>query len=527
MNTQEGNRQLQELLEKVREQTNQNLEQRLHLCREFYQEAEVQKDTYFLGMACYYFGECCYKQKMAENSFSYLSRANKYLNVHEEWELLSRSYNMIGLLLQFQGNFMHAVDYFMEGIKIAQEHGLAGRAAALCQNFSALCESVQDYEQALSYREMALVLMQSCCNEEDKELKAIAIRAMLIRLYMKIGQVKNAAVEMKRLDAEIENTPQAKDLLEVLVIQLEYAKKTQNKARASALKERTLKAFYQYPYILECFDACAIIAGYLLDTQDYTVLEELLDTVEAAVGKGVYAELYLQIVQYRIEMYEQQNRMEELAEASRLYFRLSCAQRTEMKKSYCSVLKLRSELRQEEVNNIFLTLKAGTDELSGISNRRRFNEEADRLFEKAYREKKTLGVEMLDIDFFKECNDNYGHQMGDKCIRRIAEALSSIKNRNVFCARYGGDEFVVLYYDMSDSDILECCSYLQESTYKIGKELGLESFSISQGVVNRVPVSGNKIWDFTAAADEALYWVKDRGRDNMRLIHAKGEFSKR
>lgn len=523
MSTQENSQQLLELLEEVRQQSDCSAEQRLHLCREFFQKAEMHKESYMLGMACFYLGECCYKQRMAESSVSYLNRANQYLKKHEEWELLSRSCDMIGLLLQFQGNFMHAVDYFMEGIKVAQEHGLNGRAAALCQNFSALCESVKDYEQALSYREMALVLMQSCCDEEDKDIKAIAIRAMLARLYMKIGQVKNAAVEMKRLQAEIEKVPQAAETFEVLIVQLEYARKTQKKAKADALKAKVLEAFYQYPYVMEYFDSFNIIAKYLLDTKDFATLEELLDFMETAVGKGVYAELYLQVIRYRIEMYEQQNRMTELADATRLYFRLSCTQRNEMQKSYCSVLKLRSELRQEEVNNIFLTLKAGTDELSGISNRRRLNEEADRLFEKAYKERKTLGVEMLDIDFFKECNDNYGHQMGDKCIRRIADALNSIKNRNVFCVRYGGDEFVVLYYDMKDEDIMECCRYLQECTSKIGQELGLSSFTISQGVVNRIPVAGNKIWDFNAAADEALYWVKEQGRNNVRLVHSKAE----
>lgn len=523
MNIQNSNQPLREMLEKVKNQANQEPEQRMHLCREFYQQAEMQKDPYLLGMACFYLGECCYSQKMAESGFSYLNRANQYLSTYEEWELLSRSYKMIGLLLQFQGNFMHAVDYFLEGIKIAQEHGLTGRAAELCQNFSALCESVKDYEQALQYREMALVLIQGCCDEEDKEIKMIVIRAMLIRLYMKLGQVKNAAVEMKSLDAEIQKTPKAAETFEVLVVQLEYARRTQNKTKAGILKEKVLKAFYQYPYILEGFDSCIAVARYLLDTQDYTSLEALLDVAEEAVGKGVYAELYLQVIQYRIEMYEQQSRMEELAEATHLFFRLSCTQRMEMQKSYCSVLKLRSELRQEEVNNIFLALKAGTDELSGISNRRKFNEEADRMFEKAYKERKTLGVEMLDIDFFKECNDTYGHQMGDRCIRKIADALRSIKNKNVFCARYGGDEFVVLYYDMSDQDIMECCSYFQESTYKIGRELGLANFTISQGVINRIPLSGNRIWDFTAAADAALYWVKEKGRNAIRLIHNKTE----
>ena len=526
MNSQMNDKDLQTLLEEVKSQTNLDTEERLKLCQKLYYEAELRRDSYLMGIACFYLGECCYRQKMADSSYSYLSRGLQSLDTFEEWELLSRSYNMIGLLPQFQGNFMHALDYFMEGIKVAQEHGIVGKAATLCQNFSALCESVGEYEEALQYREMGMVFLQSCIEEENKEEKLITIRARLLRLYMRLGQVKNAAAEMKRLEAQIEECPQYADLFAAVTIQLEYARKTQNKPREQVLREKALKGFWECKHILGYFDECIMLTKYLMESKDYDTAEEVLAVMEAAVGKGVYAELYLQILRYRIEIYEQQNRAEELAEATRLYFRLSCTQRTEMKKSYCSVLQLRSELRQEEVNNIFLTLKAGTDELTGIPNRRKLNEEADRLFEKAYKEGKLLGVEMLDIDHFKECNDNYGHQMGDKCIRKLAEALNRIKVKNVFCARYGGDEFVVLYYDMQDEEILESCKILQESVYKIGEELGIGNLSISQGVMNRIPVSGNRIWDFTAAADEALYWVKDRSRDDIRLIHHKKELER-
>ena len=81
------------------------------------------------------------------------------------------------------------------------------------------------------------------------------------------------------------------------------------------------------------------------------------------------------------------------------------------------------------------------DELTGLANRTYLHEYLTGCFEHAYAEEKLLGVELMDIDFFKEYNDHYGHLMGDRCLKAIAGVLQKIQTPGqVFCARYGRDD---------------------------------------------------------------------------------------
>jgi diguanylate cyclase (GGDEF)-like protein len=147
----------------------------------------------------------------------------------------------------------------------------------------------------------------------------------------------------------------------------------------------------------------------------------------------------------------------------------------------------------------------------------------DELFEMANQEGKSLAVEMLDLDFFKEVNDTYGHSKGDELLVKIGKVLNSLVNDKIFVARYGGDEFVIYYYDMTDEEIIQKAKEVYVAVESIRKELGIKQLSVSQGIVNHVPRPMNRAWDYLNAADLALYFVKNHGKSNVRLVHRATE----
>lgn len=73
-----------------------------------------------------------------------------------------------------------------------------------------------------------------------------------------------------------------------------------------------------------------------------------------------------------------------------------------------------------------------------------------------------LLVEILDIDYFKEYNDNYGHQAGDACIVAIADELRKMQSHDTFCARYGGDEFIIIYEYKTEDEVFSMADSLRE-----------------------------------------------------------------
>jgi diguanylate cyclase (GGDEF)-like protein len=162
-----------------------------------------------------------------------------------------------------------------------------------------------------------------------------------------------------------------------------------------------------------------------------------------------------------------------------------------------------------------LESEAHTDTLTGLPNRRRFDEEFARAFGGALRRDGALAVAIADIDRFKIYNDTFGHQAGDEALHRIGSVIAdSVGRSGDFAARYGGEEFVVILEDTE----LEGATGVAERI-RIAVELcGLrtpagEPLTVSVGVASRRP--GESADDVLRRADAALYAAKDGGRNRV------------
>ena len=160
---------------------------------------------------------------------------------------------------------------------------------------------------------------------------------------------------------------------------------------------------------------------------------------------------------------------------------------------------------------MLLQESVGKDELTQIANRRKLSEEADNAFENICIRGNRFAVEMIDIDNFKKINDTYGHAMGDSCLVLLADVLKSVENDNLFCARYGGDEFMLIYKGYTDDKIIETALVIKNKLKTLLEENDFPKFTISQGICNNIPEEDNKLWDFTSVADEAMYYSKKTG----------------
>jgi diguanylate cyclase (GGDEF)-like protein len=106
-----------------------------------------------------------------------------------------------------------------------------------------------------------------------------------------------------------------------------------------------------------------------------------------------------------------------------------------MRNSYMELTQINKKVEEK---NTFLQKRSETDPLTGMYNRLKLNEYSEEAFEKALINRSSIAVEILDIDFFKQYNDNYGHQEGDNCIKFIASTLIDMaKEDGIFTARYG------------------------------------------------------------------------------------------
>ncbi len=160
-----------------------------------------------------------------------------------------------------------------------------------------------------------------------------------------------------------------------------------------------------------------------------------------------------------------------------------------------------------------------TDALTGLANRRRFNEALDAEWQRAKRTGTPLGLAIIDIDFFKLYNDHYGHQGGDTCLQRVAGKLATgRRGGSDLVARYGGEEFVIL---LPNTDLASTCLVAErvraevEALMEPHLKATLGTVTISAGVTSTVPVDDATAGAFIETADAALYEAKRRGRNRV------------
>ena len=162
------------------------------------------------------------------------------------------------------------------------------------------------------------------------------------------------------------------------------------------------------------------------------------------------------------------------------------------------------------------------DGLTGIANRRHFDEFLEKEWHRNMRDNKPVSLIMGDVDFFKNYNDRYGHQAGDDCLKQIAAILNNIAKRpGDLAARYGGEEFAVI---LSGTDLKQAGA-LAENTNKKLKETRIphsdsqaaDYVTLSLGVASIIPRHGTKPYDLIKAADKGLYKAKNSGRNQVIL----------
>jgi diguanylate cyclase (GGDEF)-like protein len=160
------------------------------------------------------------------------------------------------------------------------------------------------------------------------------------------------------------------------------------------------------------------------------------------------------------------------------------------------------------------------DPLTMLWNRRAFEQRLEEEWRRAMRSEKQITILFIDIDFFKDYNDTYGHQAGDRALKLISNTFTkTIKRGGDMVARYGGEEFIVLLPDISAADanlVAERCLTAVKNlkiTHKSSKVA--EDMTISIGVATVIPVIGDNTESIIKMADEALYQAKESGRNRI------------
>lgn len=238
-----------------------------------------------------------------------------------------------------------------------------------------------------------------------------------------------------------------------------------------------------------------IFKGYEVGAIDY--IYKPIDSVILKSKVHVFLELFKQKKLYQIQASELELRVKELE-------------------------AVKAEL--EEANRLLSHLSSH-DGLTGILNRRSFDEILEREWNRCFREKKLLSIILIDVDYFKKYNDIYGHIAGDNCLKMIAKIIAkTVQRPSDYVARYGGEEFVVVLPRTDAEGAMKVAEQIRLNIKDLGIEHRGSSFSeitVSSGVAESEPCDGrnceNNIEEIIQRADRSLYMAKSLGRNQSHL----------
>jgi len=185
-----------------------------------------------------------------------------------------------------------------------------------------------------------------------------------------------------------------------------------------------------------------------------------------------------------------------------------------------STYNLEHALRTNFLETRVLNELAERDGMTGLYNRRIFDDYAERLWRQSRRESTGVAIIFVDIDFFKVYNDLYGHQAGDDCLKRIAKCIARGAKRPFdFAARYGGEEFVLVLYGPPDDYARNMPEQIRRDVLELaiphaGSQAG-KYVTVSVGLALASPETHRSLAGAIQTADEALYQAKREGRNRV------------
>ena len=488
-------------------------------------KAAALQDNALLGFVWYHFADLYYYRAHDYEKFKKsITNAIRELMHAGETELLARAYNFVAIDAANYGSYDIAYSYYMTGLKICESMPDAVVPGILNTNLGQLFNELGYYKLARHHVRQGIRIIKKH-PEDGKYLRNLInmnFQDGMISLAMnRLDDVEKTMRIISRLSSRIPEAEKDSLALPLAFIRVRIALEKNRKKEAERLMDDMVAALVDEIAIYDCIDDIFTFLRYLTDRKLVSLAKRIIDVIHPMIEASGITHIMLQFIEIMVSYYDASGNDRMVNKQLRKQHNLNKQLRLDQRKMHLFSIDLIREVsslqaEQERIlrENSILQVQAETDALTGLPNRHAMNRVMEEVFERAWTNKTNLGVEVLDIDYFKEYNDTYGHQKGDRCLERIADILSESVSHDpdLFCARYGGDEFIVIFENKAVEDMQTWAGRLNKQIaaqqLRHRKNLLSDYITISQGICWGIPKDKNRLWDYLEIADSALYAIK-------------------
>ena len=410
------------------------------------------RDRGIHGRICYFAAFYHLDTGNQEQCLKYLDESVRCLLGTDQEIHVARVYNMIGIVAHMQNNLSLAMEQYGRALDYTAKYNDKMVHSIVLSNMADAYYLIGVYDRAVQcYRE--------CIREfekagDDSTYSRINFRKMLSEygcclLHLDMDQ---EAMEVYR---KLQETGKSEEIiretrLAANVFFTYLAESEGHREKAADHVRQAVMALEDMRQVSSEYDSIQNLLQYVEKTGNIELLQEILDCLEPKAAIEQNRSLLLQLLMLRLRYCSAQMSIEEFRQATETFFHIKESNEMIESNQVMYMLELRKRLqaveeeqREQTKKRNKLLYQSEHDELTGLYNKRSLNRYLEDVFEVCKLNEKELGILFLDIDYFKQLNDRYGHGKGDEGICAVADTLKRIFPED-YVARYGGDEFLVV-----------------------------------------------------------------------------------
>ena len=435
-----------------------------------------------------------------------------------------RSLNLIGVIYAALGNETMAIDFYLEGLECVKQNNLRGMALPFYNNIGSRYMELNEYDRAISYFKQAEnELERSEVQSEERYQAWLVVTCLnLMSSYTYLEDYEKAKIYLEKatpyLGEDVVREHGASFMVAQYKLYWAMGKKELVYEHLEKFLDDVLKNVSASDHVQNMLSVCDLLSK----MEEYKKWKRVIDSFEfyAREQKSVYAQLVL--AEMWMDYYKAINDMEKYVKLCVEHAELYRKQKIVEDKERAAAIDLKIQLQEKEAERRAAEQLSFVDSLTKLGNRYKLKEDSYEMQIATIRKQTRMVVGVLDIDCFKEHNDTYGHLQGDDTLQKLAEVFELATEGVGMAYRFGGDEFVILMQDVTVEQVYSLANKIKELIAQLHIENKnskiLPEITISQGYYCFMPKKEQTLEEILAKADKALYYVKEHGRNQYRII---------
>lgn len=488
-------------------------------CKELSVYAAEHHDVTLLGACHHYLGELAFLDLQFNTAITELKLAMLYLEHSDSPKLYISACIVLGNLYYQNSAYESCTDYYLRALRFAEEHHFHMYCGIARHNIAEVYNTLQDYSCALS--ELQESWEELCCPDDFPFFQRhcqISNRLLTASVLLSLGQPDDALQCIHKADELLaEQNDASWDMTTYYIVKAMYALQTNDFSAAANDLDALCDAFLHSPLRAENTPSVIRLGEYLYANYDLKFLLKLNPLWDQILNSDCSPACQLSVLKLRWKSSFETD-PERIRAAGDQLIRLLEKNETSTRQAKCDSIHHLAEHNEQFHEARKWMMMANKDTLTNLWNRRHFQTlfQEKQLF--AINHDLPLAVGLLDVDHFKEYNDNYGHLSGDDVLRQLTELFLEFATTRLQFGRYGGDEFMFLAVGITPESLGKVFSQLFARLEQAALPHLYSSVApivtISAGAAY-LPPKGKTFDDYLSAADALLYEAKRTGKNHI------------